>query len=150
MRLFNVITKWYRLTWADRFLYLKILYWTAIVRSGLLILPFRCIAGYLGDQGIESPLEEELARLNMAQHLGRSIEITSRHTPWKSKCLVQAITGKILLRKLGISSTLYLGVKKHNNHQLLAHAWLRVGTTIITGKVGMDEFTVVSCFGTRI
>jgi len=29
----------------------------------------------------------------------------------------------------------------------MAHAWVRCGKSIITGKAGMDRFTLVACFG---
>ena len=74
------------------------------------------------------------------------IQVVSPCTPWESKCLVQAITAKILLRFKGLSSTLYLGVARNDQHQLIAHAWLRCGQTIVTGGAVNHEFTVVSWF----
>ena len=65
-----------------------------------------------------------------------------KYLPWKGKCLVQALTGKILLRLLGLSGTIYLGVKKEDD-KLKAHAWLIAGNTFISGKEGHKKFTVV-------
>jgi len=145
--LFKALKKLSQLSGADFFLYLKVFCLTGFVRMLILMLPFKRIAKYLGNQGEESPREEDPVKMEASQKIGRAIERISRHTVWESKCLVQAITGKVLLRQLDIANTLYLGVRKNENNELLAHAWLRVGPVIITGKRVMEGFKTVSCFG---
>lgn len=145
--MFRVLKKLSQLSRTDFFLYLKVFCLTGFVRMFILILPFKWIAKYLGDQGTESPREEDPVKLEASRKIGRTIERISRHTVWESKCLVQAITGKILLRQIDIANTLYLGVRKNEKNELLAHAWLRVGSAVITGRQVMKEFKTVSCFG---
>ncbi len=65
-----------------------------------------------------------------------------KYLPWKGKCLVQALTGKLLLRKLRLPGTIYLGIKKDTG-KLEAHAWLIAGNQFISGKEGFKKFTVV-------
>ena len=65
-----------------------------------------------------------------------------KYLPWKGKCLVQALTGKLLLRKLRLPGTIYLGIKKDNG-KLEAHAWLIAANQFISGKEGYKKFTVV-------
>ena len=144
--MFRLLKKWSLLPWPDRFMFFKIFCLTGIVRAIILILPFKWVAGYLGEQCMESLDEEEFAKLEVSQKIGRAIEMINRHTIWESKCLVQAITGKILMRNRGIDNTLYLGVKKNEKNELVAHAWLRVGPAIITGRSGTEGFTTVACF----
>ena len=67
-------------------------------------------------------------------------------TPWDSNCLARAIAGKRMLWSRGLSSTLYLGVKKGDPKSLEAHAWLRCGEKIVTGVSGHDQFIVVATF----
>jgi hypothetical protein len=50
-----------------------------------------------------------------------------------------------MLTRRQVVSTLYLGVAKEKG-TLIAHAWLRCGTDYVTGKRGMEKFTVVSTF----
>jgi len=80
-------------------------------------------------------------------NLANSIRRISGIVPWESKCLVQAVVAKILLKKRGIESTLYLGVRKSgDNSSLEAHAWLDVGNQTILGGDVSDQFTVVSSY----
>jgi hypothetical protein len=89
----------------------------------------------------ESTGEEELIK-----SLTRAVRRTGRHAPWKTKCLVDAITAKLLLRRHGIPSVLYLGVHKDKGEKLVAHAWLKCGDKFITGRKGYRKFIVVSSF----
>ncbi len=89
------------------------------------------------------PVSPDEDRLKL---VASAVRRCSRHAPWNTKCLVQAITAKRLLRNEHIDSMLVLGVAKHSDTDLSAHAWLKVGDRIITGKKGMQKFTVVSKF----
>lgn len=120
---------------------------TGLIRLAVLCLPFKWIVPYLGEQGRESPHDAHQLELKLAQRLGRMVENIAPYTPWESKCLVQAITGKMLLRKAGIKNTLYLGVAKDKTGGMIAHAWLRVGPAIVTGRKGQAVFQVISFFG---
>lgn len=79
--------------------------------------------------------------------IGWAIRAVSGRTPWESKCLVQAITGKVMLRRKRIHNTLYLGVAKDGDNKMQAHAWLRVGGQVLTGGGFVDNsYTVVAMF----
>ena len=91
-------------------------------------------------------MKEDLAKLEVASRIGRMVEMVSRYTPWESKCLVQAIVGKMMLRQCGIANTLYLGVGRDKGNSLMAHAWLRCGGLVITGRQGRERFTIVGKF----
>lgn len=90
--------------------------------------------------------EEDAEKLAAARRIGRIVETVCRHTPWESKCLVKAIVAKIILRYYGINNTLFLGVGRYEGDDLVAHAWLRYGETIITGGHGTEKFTIVAEF----
>jgi len=119
---------------------------SGVVRLVVLVLPFRWLSFFLGTHMRESPWEENDTALESAARVGHAVETASQYTPWESKCLVQAIVGKIMLRRLGIASTLYLGVGRDERKDLVAHAWLRCGEIVLTGGQGRDRFTVVSNF----
>lgn len=53
--------------------------------------------------------------------------------PGLGNCLVQALTGRILLQRRGIPSDLRIGVAKKNGERLDAHAWLECGGAVVLG-----------------
>ena len=118
-------------------------------RVALLIIPFKKLAPRLGRHKHETTKEMDWNALEDLRKVKRAVNRASRLTPWKSKCFVQAIAGKIMLRKRGFPSTIYLGVckDKEKGEGLKAHAWLRSGQFIVTGREGMMAFTVVATFG---
>lgn len=98
---------------------------------------------------LESPTTDEPDQHEDVHRLSRAVVTMSRHTPWESQCLTQALAGKMMLKRRGIASTLYLGVMKDGDTGLSAHAWLRSGTFILTGGPEQERFTVVSTFAEK-
>lgn len=117
----------------------------ALVRFALLTMPFRYIATGLGDHMAKSP-EEDPGKKEYIGRISWAIEVLSSRTPWESKCLVQAITAKILLRRQLLPNTLYLGVAKDGSDKMVAHAWTRTGGRIVTGGNRLEAYTVVATF----
>lgn len=144
--MFRRLIKFFYLPWREKCLYTEAFYLTGVARFAILLMPFRWLAPLLGQHMVESPAEEDAATLKEARLVGQVVETVSRHTPWESKCLVQAIAGKIMLRRRGIGSTLYLGVDRDDGKGLAAHAWLRCGGVFLTGGRGRERFTVVGKF----
>ncbi len=82
--------------------------------------------------------------------VSNAIGIMSKYTFWESKCLVRAIAGMKMLTRRQIECTLYLGTAKDESGKMIAHAWLQSGPYYVTGKEGMEKFTVVGKFAKRI
>lgn len=75
-----------------------------------------------------SPVEDAL--------VGRIAYVIPRvaaRVPWRADCLVQAMAAKKWLASRGIESLIHFGVPKEKPSAFEAHAWLTVGTTIVTG-----------------
>jgi len=143
--LLRFIIKYFRCSWTDKLLLLYIVILLAIVRLLLLLVPFRYITVWLGKHMEESPYIDENEN-TFINRVGWAIQVVSKYTPWESKCLVQAITGKILLRHKRLQNTMYLGVAKDREEQMIAHAWLRSGNKLVTGGCNSSMFTVVAKF----
>lgn len=126
--------------------FIKAYIYTGIARGFILFVPFNKLSKRMGKQKTESPEEVDIGTYRIAKKVGWIVIQASRYTPWKSKCLVQALTTQRMLREKGISTTIYLGVKKDKNNTMLAHAWIRCGTYIITGGSNKHEYTVVAKF----
>jgi hypothetical protein len=141
---------WYsfwQLPWADRWLLVEAACWLSMARLAILLLPFCRIAPFLGRHMAESPQADRLPGQGaQVRRLGWAVKTMSRHMPWECTCLVQALAGKMLLRRRGFPSTLYLGVAREADMTLAAHAWLRCGSVILTGASGHHQFKVVATF----
>lgn len=121
-------------------------FWLGISRLVVLVLPFRWIAPFLGQQMQNSKDKPVHDNLSAGIKAAQAIQSMSRHLPWECKCLVQAISGKMMLKRRGIGSSLYLGVAKAEGCGLAAHAWLSSGGRILLGRQGMHQYTVVAMF----
>lgn len=97
-----------------------------------------------GKEGEESSLEATLEEYRYAKRVSYAVDHVCNKTKWESKCLVRALTAQRLLRKKGITSTLYLGCALENG-TMVAHAWLRCGRMFVTGGNG-SGYAVVDKF----
>lgn len=144
LSLLRHVAKFFQCSWKEQLLLLYTLVLLGIVRLNVLFVPFRYVTPYLGQHMGESPYDDP-GDYAFVRRVRWAIDIMSRHTPWESKCLVQAITGKILLRHRRLDNTLYLGVARDQDSALKAHAWLRSGRYAVTGGCG-ETFTIVAKF----
>lgn len=155
---FNQLKNFSRLKLKDKILIFQVLILTAIIRSAILIVPFKNLRKYMGELNRESSFNLKNNEYKIAQKISWIINKVSKYTPWESKCLVQALTAQYLLSREHIQNTLYLGVSKENNiiiknaeskhekkSKLVAHSWIRCGRYYVTGGNG-SGFAVVAKF----
>ena len=141
-----LLSKFLRKSLSDQVLFLEAVFWLGISRISILILPFRWIAPFLGRHMASSNDDLSLTNIKKAKSIAQAILSVSRHLPWECKCLNLAISGKMILRRKRIPNTLYLGVAKNKDGNLIAHAWIRAGDIIILGGSNSHCFEVVSKF----
>jgi hypothetical protein len=111
----------------------------------ILFMPFKKIASRMGRLQIEST--HDLQSMEKTTQIEHAVRRASRYTFYNSKCYDKALTAKALLFQIGLPATIYFGLAKEADNQLSAHAWVRCGNKIITGKAGMERFTIIACFG---
>lgn len=119
-----------------------------LARLALLIVPFRQIAPWLG-QNLQTAAITPLAthqQIAQARHIGHAVQIAARHTPWESKCLAQAMVARALLGIKRLPYALYLGVRKEGEAGMTAHAWVYTGRLAVTGGRSFGQFTVIGTF----
>jgi hypothetical protein len=145
----NAPAKWRRRTRAERLLLLEAFALLGVARLMTLTLPFKFVAVSLGKHMTESGVHISGSDLRYARMIGQAIRSASNYTPWESVCLSQAVAAQWMLKRRRIAATLYLGVVKDvtKPEKLTAHAWLRCGDVILTGREGYRQFTVVATFG---
>jgi len=113
----------------------------AAARLLVLVVPFRLYSRVMGSDAESS---QDATAPDVVHRVSRALESVSRHVPWRSKCLEQALAAKAMLRHRGISNTLYVAVAREV--ALEAHAWLRSGDVCVTGQAEFDRYTVVARF----
>ena len=111
----------------------------------ILFMPFKKIASCMGRLQVES--NHDLQSMEKSTQIEHAVRRASRYTLHESKCYDQALTAKALLVQIGLPATIYFGLAKDGENKLSAHAWVRCGNKIVTGKAGMERFTVIACFG---
>jgi len=126
--------------------FIKAYIYTGIARGFILFVSFNKLRKRMGKQKIESAEEVDIDIYKIARRIGWVVIEASKYTPWKSKCLVQALVVQRMLKNKGISTTIYLGVKKSEDKSMVAHAWIRCGTYVVTGGINKHEYTVVAKF----
>jgi hypothetical protein len=111
------------------------------------LLPYKLYKRFLGKPlNSDEFLEIEPSRVKTVEIIHRSVKRSGKYLPWPHKCLINAIVAKRLLNKQNIPSVLCLGVAKTPGEGLKAHAWVKCGTIVVTGKRGMEKYKAVSWF----
>ncbi len=117
-------------------------------RAAIALVPLKRLLRpmHVYDPASEPPPERtQESTLRTARRIGRSILRAAGHTPWQSRCLVQALTASSMLRRRRIGGRLYLGVQNaQTSSPLQAHAWSRHADAILTGEEGHERFRILS------
>ena len=140
------LAKFLRRTTPDRWLLLETLALLCWARILIRLVPFRWIAPHLGRPMTESPAGVTEAERRVALRVAWAVQAVVRHVPLGFVCLPQAMAAKWMLRRRRLPSTLYLGLQRQDEPKLTAHAWLRVGDRILTGRAESLDHTVIATF----
>jgi Transglutaminase-like superfamily len=138
------VSAFIRLPFRDRLLLLEAVLALATASIVLRTVTFARLAKYIGRHMTQSPscapepVEQQAMRVRWA------VDVAANNLPWKPVCFPRAIAATAMLKRRGIGSTLYFGVDAARG--LDAHAWVRVGSLIVSGAPVEPRFTVVSTF----
>lgn len=80
----------------------------------------------------------------LVERVSFAIPAAGPRLPWRADCLVQALAARRWLRRHGIATSLYLGVRKNAPAGFEAHAWLMLGDQVITGGEDKMYTTLIS------
>ncbi|MDD5698340.1 MAG: lasso peptide biosynthesis B2 protein [Victivallaceae bacterium] len=109
----------------------------------LLVLPYKYMKPFLGNCR-EAP--EKATDLRELHRISGCIRRVGNRLPWKCSCLVNALAAKIMLKKRGIPATIYFGMTRDDEMRLVAHAWVKSGDFLVTGKDNEREYKTVGYF----
>lgn len=130
-------------------LFLEAFYFLGFARI-IKSIPFNKVAPTLGERMGETSYFQVNDHVKIIKDISYSIAVMSKHTWWESKCLVMAIAGMKMLERRQIESTLYMGIAREKDGNMIAHAWLRSGKMYVSGAKGADRYTVVAKFAKRM
>lgn len=121
-----------------------------MIRAAIGVLPFAWVARRLalesGNAAESATAVDPAARIT-ALRIGRAVRTAASRTPWESKCLAQALSGALMLRRRHIPFVLTLGVARTEERKpgIDAHAWLFSGDVLLTGA-GYERYSVLARF----
>lgn len=146
----NRLPRFLRCPTPDRLLLLEALGFLCWAKFLIRAVPFRRIAPHLGSAMVESPVDVSEAERQLALRIAWAVQAVTRNMPLGFVCLPQAIAAKWMLRRRHLPSTLYLGLQRKDDSKPTAHAWLRVGNTILTGRAECLNHTAVAMFAEEV
>lgn len=89
-------------------------------------------------------------RRDEAAEIGRVVASVGGRLPFRAECLQQAIAVRRMLRRREISATVYLGIARDRGDRAearqAAHAWVKVGTRVVSGDGMLEKFAIVARF----
>jgi hypothetical protein len=83
--------------------------------------------------------------IHISREIVISIKRASNISPFRYKCMEQALTAKKMLFRRGIVSTVFFGVNKPGE-KMSAHAWLKAGEMFVIGEKNHELFTIVAFY----
>jgi len=142
------IRKYLLLTGQQQKLFVEAYLTLGFYRNAILTRSFKSLVSELHQN--TKPIHAEFPdeKKQLALLIGDAVTKAANHTPWESACLVQALTAQRMLQKRKIAGRFHLGVtiNSADNDPLAAHAWLVCGDEILTGRIGLENYTILSTF----
>lgn len=127
----NPVSKFLRLSAAERSLLVRAVFVLGATRLGLWLLPLRVVRRLLGATAQPA---SPIVTLTPA-HIAWAVAVACRLIP-RATCLPQALAAEALLVRSGYTAELRIGVAKTaQGERLVAHAWVESGGRVIVGEL---------------
>ena len=118
--------------------------WSLIwARIMLKFLPFSRLAQHFSRLPRKPEVTSE-SRTEICGQVSSAVDRTADLLPGKVVCFPRGIAAQAMLRRRGISTTLYYGAKASD--ALIAHVWLQDGDRGVLGTPEDGEYTVLATY----
>lgn len=109
------------------------------------LAPMRWWSTFLGkqDRSQASALSDD--QLPAVRNICSAVSAVVRRSPLRLVCLPQSVARHCMLRRRGIESTLYIGMRPGTPGGMDVHAWTAVGRTVVPAE-DVSSYSVVSAF----
>lgn len=142
-----LLHRWFALSWRQRGLLLEAWLLLGLARGFVRFVPFRHYSKFLGKPlPCTTSITEQAVDHQEIATIIREISRAARYTPWESSCLPQAMTGKWMLARRSIATTLHLGLRKDATQAWQAHAWLTANQRLLLGGRRSHGFKRIAMF----
>jgi hypothetical protein len=121
----------------------------AVARFIIIFFPFSFVAQLLGkiDKNTYDIDMENLYGKFSPTAIGTAIIRASRRSPWRAKCLENALAAKFMLNLRKKKYIVFLGVSTiHHKKNVSAHVWVISNGQIITGGNATNAFKIIGKF----
>lgn len=142
------IISFFKISNQEKLLFFEALFLIAIARVAVRFYPFKRLAGILGEHSKEVPEHElSIEEKRYFRKFSRAIERAAKVSFWRTVCYEKALTAKMMFKRRGIDSTIYIGMmRKEEDNKLEGHAWIRTGNIIVTGQTDFSKYVIVGIF----
>jgi hypothetical protein len=114
-----------------------------LVGAALRLISFKKLL-HLADEFSRRPPQEQDPCYPSSERIAWAVSAVGRRIPFLSRCLVQAVTTKILLARWGHPALMRIGVIRGENGQLEAHAWVESQGVVVMGAGAAGNFIPLS------
>lgn len=125
----------------ERGLLLKAWILLAMVRLGLLLIPFRAMHRLVSRVKTGKAVPEKPGE-RLSVQVALAVQGASRYLPGKTTCLPQALVAALMLKRLGSTAHLRIGVARGEGGEFQAHAWVEDQGQVVIGMLqDLSRFT---------
>ena len=139
--------KFLNLSSSDRQFLISTFVLLGFIRLGLWLLPFKTFRKFLSKIDCVVLKFQSDAQINLNKIVW-AVNLSTGHMPGGAKCLVRALTTRILMARYKYSSTLRIGVMKDEEGLFEAHAWVEdaQGRVVIGHLYNLTSYILMPTF----
>ena len=134
----STLGKFLRLPWRKQRALLTAGVSLGAVRIAMASLPFETLRRHLGRLARTPSYVRAPPDPSEIETIVWSLQAAGRTLPPAGRCLIEALTGHVLLGRRGIATDLRIGVARDPDGTFKAHAWLEKGDRVVLGELGPD------------
>jgi hypothetical protein len=128
---------------AESLLIMEAIATLAVASLVIAFTPFRRVAKLARHP--ESPPPTLSEQVRQIRAVRRAVAASAHRVPWRAKCIEQGFAAHWMLRRRSIGTVLHYGVARRDD-RLIAHVWVRSGSTDVIGCENLADFAEVARF----
>lgn len=133
------LTRFRRLGGRARARLIEAIVYLAAARLALRFFHFKRLTWLFG-RAAKKPEVVGNARAQFRKEVRQAIGDAQRFLPGETACFPRAIAAQAMLRRRGVSTTLYYGAKTIPDRGLTAHAWVQDGAVGVVGYSDASDY----------